>query len=63
MVKSADDPGQPSRKDAFCTGRGKNFNEVKERMDNLVSALRASNFDVWRAKIEAVIHDERFPHC
>ena len=63
MVKKADDPGQPSRKDSFCTGRGRTFCEMKKRMDSLVCELRAHNFKVWRAKIEAVLHDERFPKC
>lgn len=49
-----------SDKDTFCTGRGKDFDELKEQMLQLVSELREQGFAVWRQKIEAVLLDERF---
>lgn len=48
-----------SDKDTFCTGRGKDFDELKELMLQLVSELREQGFAVWRQKIEAVLLDER----
>jgi microcystin degradation protein MlrC len=62
MVKDAADPGTPSQRDAFCTGRDSAFDTLKQRMDALITVLHLSHFSVWRAKIEAVLHDERFPH-
>lgn len=60
MQKDATGPGELSRKDAFCTGRGTTFESMKQRMNGLVSHLRHVGFRVYRAKIEAVVFDERY---
>jgi len=49
-----------SNKDSFCTGKDKNYEDLKLRMDCLVTKLEKYNIQVWRAKIEAILYDERF---
>lgn len=49
-----------SDKDAFCTGRSPCYRSLLTYMRALVDVLRSHGFDVWRAKIEAVLLDERY---
>ena len=48
-----------SDKDTFSTGHSKTFEDLHERMTNLLHDLKAAGFEVWRYKIEAILLDER----
>lgn len=60
MVKTALGPAARSDKDTFTTGRSKTFEDLHCRMSRLESDLSDNGFQVWRAKIEAVIFDQRY---
>lgn len=51
--------GEPSKLDSFCTGKGKDGEELLERTMTLVKRLSKSGFNVRRYKIEAVVLDVR----
>lgn len=59
MQKDRKETAKRSAKDTFCTGRDKDFENLKNRMECLALHLRFENFQVWRCKIEAVLIDER----
>lgn len=59
MQKRSDDVPEASRKDAFCTGRGDDYNELETRMLDLVRDLRVCEFEVLRYKVEAVVFDSK----
>jgi len=48
-----------SNNDAFCTGRGNSFDDLKTRMLALLNDLRIHEFNVRRYKIENAILDSR----
>ena len=59
MQREREATPERSNKDTFCTGRGKDYNEIKVRMYRLVAQLEDHDYDVWRQKIEAVVLDDR----
>lgn len=59
MQKDRREKPTRSNKDTFCTGRSRDFRDLKTRMHRLVAKLQDHNYDVWREKIEAVIYDKR----
>ncbi len=50
-----------SNKDSFCTGHGKDYDEILQRTNDLVGTLKAAGFEVWRHKIEGIVLDVRTP--
>jgi len=60
MQRHKEDEPTSSTKDSFCTGRSSTFVELKTRMTELVAELRIGEFKPLRAKIEAVVFDERY---
>lgn len=52
---------QRSNKDSFCTGHGKDYDEILRRTQALVGDLKEAGFDVWRHKIEGIVLDVRTP--
>lgn len=59
MQKEREDTPVRSDKDTFCTGRGKDFDDLKARMLRLTAQLEDHGYQVWRRKIEAILYDER----
>ncbi len=59
MQKRQADTAVRSRNDTFMTGHGKDFNQLKERMAQLIKDLKAGGYKVWRYKIEDTIMDSR----
>lgn len=59
MMKSRSETAKRSNKDTFCTGHGKDYEELFQRMDCVVEEAQKSGFQVWRKKIEAILFDER----
>ena len=59
MIKDRDSTEERSNKDAFCTGRGATFEELRGRMAKLVHDCTEAGLDVWRYKIEAILLDVR----
>lgn len=57
MKKRAEDTPERSPYDSFCTGRGKEGEDLTARMLALVACLKENGFAVWRYKIEHVILD------
>lgn len=51
--------GQPSQRDTFMTGHGKNIDELAARTRALVHLLASSGLKVWRYKIESCVIDSR----
>ena len=49
-----------SGNDAFCTGRSISYSDIKDRMFELVGALKDAGFDVHRYKIESTLLDSRY---
>lgn len=49
----------PSTIDSFCTGRGKNYKNLRKKTEELVTELR-NHFKVRRYKIENTLLDLRF---
>ena len=60
LQKRKEDSAERSKNDSFCTGRGSELNDLKNRMLNLVQHLIKENFVVWRYKIESVLIDSRY---
>ena len=48
--------------DSFCSSRSQDLEDLKNRMEHFVAALKYSNFEVWRHKIEAVLSDVKIQH-
>jgi hypothetical protein len=61
MQKRAEDSPERSAKDTFTTGHSKTLEDLSSRMFCLEADLRREGFHVWRAKIEAVIIDTKYP--
>lgn len=61
MMKNRAITAERSNKDSFCTGHGKEYSEILQRTNDLVSSLKLAGFDVWRYKIEAIVLDVRTP--
>lgn len=61
MLKSRQDTAIRSNKDSFCTGHGKDYEEIYARTLRLVEDLRDCGFQVWRYKIEGIVIDQHFP--
>lgn len=59
MKKRKLDTPERSTYDTFATGRDKDFNNLKARMEDLVALLKDEDFAVWRFKLEATLLDER----
>jgi hypothetical protein len=51
--------GQSHNLDQFCTGHGKYFEELHDRMLHLVDRIREHGLVLRRYKIEAVLVDSR----
>lgn len=60
MRHSAKVPAQAHHDDAFLTGRGKDLDELRNRMEALVRRLRDEGFTVWRYKLEDTLLDSRY---
>jgi hypothetical protein len=59
MQKRKSDTPERSKYDTFCTGHSATYEDLKTRMLNLLVLLRASNFEIWRYKIEDCVLDSR----
>lgn len=59
MKKRADDVETRSKYDTFMTGQGIDLENLKKRVQNLVSCLQFEGYKVWRYKIEDIILDSR----
>lgn len=60
MQKRREDSPERSKNDTFMTGHDKDFNNIKERLENLITDLTRYGYKVWRYKIEDIIVDSRF---
>ncbi len=60
MQKRKGDTEERSKNDAFCTGRGISYTDIKTRMLTLVDRLEKEGFKVWRYKIESTLLDSRY---
>lgn len=60
VAKLLMEKGEPSRKDAFCTGRDKDYEALHHRMFSLLGKLRKAKFKIWRFKIESIMLDSRY---
>lgn len=60
MQKRKGDTEERSKNDAFCTGRGISYTDIKKRMLKLVERLEKEGFKVWRFKIESTLLDSRY---
>lgn len=49
-----------SRRDTFCTAHSTDLEEMHTRMTNCIAALKAKRVEIYRAKIEEILYDERF---
>jgi hypothetical protein len=52
--------GQPSTIDSFCTARGENLEELKNRTKLFVKILQQNDFVVRRYKIESTVIDSKY---
>lgn len=59
MQKRPEDTPERSKHDTFCTGRSVDLNIIQLRMFELVYALHAAGYQVWRYKIESVLIDSK----
>ncbi len=60
MVKDRPDVLERSNKDTFCTGHGKDYDELLCTTKLLANVLAIKGFKIWRYKIEGILFDERF---
>ena len=60
MQKRKEDTPERSKFDSFCTGHGKDGEELKSRMFALLDELKAEGYQIWRYKIEVVPLDSRY---
>lgn len=49
-----------SENDTFMTGHDQDFDNIQERMGDLVALLRLNGFNVWRYKIEQILVDSKY---
>ncbi len=56
MQKSLD----RSKLDSFTTGKDKDYYRLKDRMYDLITELRTSNFNIFRYKIEGILLDTKY---
>lgn len=54
-------PNLQSRKDTFCTAHASDLLHMQQKMQGALAALRLHHIAVYRAKIEEILYDERFP--
>ncbi len=59
MCKRQEDTPERSKYDTFMTGHSKKYDDLQERMANLVSHLTQQGIKVYRYKIEAILLDSR----
>lgn len=59
MQKRAVDAPERSKFDTFMTSHDRNLEDITKRTQDLVSALKAAGFSVWRYKIEDILVDSR----
>lgn len=59
MQRRKEDTAERSKFDTFMTGRSKQYESLHFRAKNLVVALTAAGFDVWRTKIEDTLLDTK----
>lgn len=59
MKKRKDDTAERSQYDTFCTGRGKDYEDLHVRMMCVVCDSQAAGLKVWRYKIENTLIDVR----
>lgn len=59
MQKRAEDTPERSRHDTFCSSMSVDPPVLERRMFDLVAALQAEGFKVWRYKIEDVVLDSK----
>jgi hypothetical protein len=50
----------PNVRDSFLTGRNASYDQLKIDMDDLIKELSKLDFRPRRAKIEAIIYDQRY---
>lgn len=59
MKRKENGTEEKSVNDSFCTGRNKNFNEMKIQMLSLLHCLKINGFHILRYKIEDVFLDSK----
>lgn len=59
MKKRKTDSEVRSMHDTFMTGHSKNYEDIVDRVANLVQHLKNTGFQVWRAKIEDTLMDTK----
>lgn len=60
MQKTRSELPVRSNKDSFCTGHAASYEDLHNRMVKLTNELREAGFEVWRAKIEGILFDEKY---
>lgn len=50
---------RPNEEDEFCTARDSNYDDMRERMKQLIEVLQRNGFRVRRYKIEDTLIDSR----
>lgn len=60
MKKRTEQTEERSDKDTFMTSHGKFFEDIEQRMRDVVVELQKEGFKVWRYKIEDVVLDSRY---
>lgn len=59
LVMLKGNSAEPSKRDTFMTGHGKDIDDLAERTRAVVMTLDAHGFRVWRYKIESCVIDSR----
>jgi hypothetical protein len=59
MQKDANGDIEISRKDSFCTGHSQTYEDILDRMVELIQLLTEYSFEIWRYKIEDCVLDSR----
>lgn len=59
MQKREHDAPERSKHDTFMTAHGQNLEELIERTQSLIMALKTAGYKVWRYKIEDTVLDSR----
>ena len=59
MQKRKEDTPERSKYDTFCTGHGKIYVELANRMLDCIEELKKHEYKVWRYKIEDTICDSK----
>lgn len=53
------DAAKPYEGDSFCTSRGVEFEDIRDRTVGLMVELREKGFEIWRYKIEDTLLDSK----